>query len=58
MTDIGRNYAHRFILENIPSLSVTARRFIDGVVAEKLEAGIWEYSDIAKAIDAAKTFIG
>ena len=44
-------------LENIPSFSVTARRFINGKVADELNIDVWEYSDISKAIDAVKNFI-
>ena len=45
-------------LKNIPSFSVIARIFIDGKVANKMEIAVWEYSDISKAIDEAKAFIG
>lgn len=42
----------------IPSLNLVVKRFVDGNVADKLDIAVWEYSDISKAIDAAKAFIG
>lgn len=45
-------------LENIPSFSVMARHFIDGKKADELNISIWEYTDIPKAIDAVKNFVG
>lgn len=45
-------------LKNIPSLNLVVKRFVDGKVADKLDIAVWEYSDISKAIDAVKNFIG
>ena len=45
-------------LENIPSFSITVNRFVNGKVANQLNIDVWEYSDISKAIDAVKNFIG
>lgn len=45
-------------VKNIPSLILTARRFVDGKKADELHIDVWEYADIAKAIDAVKNFIG
>lgn len=45
-------------INRIPSLQLVVKRFVDGEVADKLSIDVWEYSDISKAIDAVKNFIG
>lgn len=45
-------------VNRIPSLSLVVNRFVDGKKTDKLDIAVWEYADIAKAIDAAKAFIG
>lgn len=42
----------------IPSLTLVVKRFVDGKVADRLSIDVWEYTDISKAIDEAKAFIG
>lgn len=45
-------------VNRVPSLTLVVKRFVDGKAADRLDIDVWEYSDISKAIDAAKAFIG
>lgn len=45
-------------VNRIPSLNLVVNRFVDGKKTDKLDIAVWEYSDISKAIDAVKNFIG
>lgn len=45
-------------VKSVPSLTLIVKRFVDGEVADRLDIDVWEYSDISKAIDGAKAFIG
>ena len=55
---IGTRSFGGITVNRIPSLTLVVKRFVDGKAADRREIAVWEYADISKAIDEAKSFIG